>query len=96
MLILSDNWKICDNCHQKVDETAEVCPYCNHDLSKKDENSINQEINELYEYCELIDNRGVYDENVTPILADYKSSGHSVKEIVQTNLADFLTYLSLN
>lgn len=96
MLILSDNWKLCDNCHQKVDETAEVCPYCNHDLSKKDENSINQEINELYEYCELIDNRGVYDENVTPILADYKSSGHSVKEIVQTNLADFLTYLSLN
>ena len=96
---MSVNWKICDNCHHKVNVVAERCPYYNHDsfeiLLQADENAeIKAEINELYEYCDLIDNRGEYDEKITPILADFKSRNSSVKDLVQTNLADFLTFIA--
>ena len=94
---LSVNWKICDNCHRKVNISADICPYCNNDSFEEIDNndSIRTEINELYEYCNLIDNRGDYDEKITPILADFKSENHSVKDIVQTNLADFLTFIAV-
>ena len=75
---MSVNWKICDNCHHKVNIVAKKCPYCNNDSFKflnDDNNSIKDEINELYEYCDLIDNRGFYDENITPILSSFKSKG---------------------
>ena len=96
---MSVNWKICDNCHHKVNVVAKRCPYCNNDsfeiIPQADENAgIKEEINELYEYCDLIDNRGEYDEKITPILADFKSRNSSVKDLVQTNLADFLTFIA--
>ena len=97
---MSVNWKICNNCHHKVNAVAKKCPYCNHDsfemiLPPDEYAGIKAEINELYEYCDLIDNRGDYDENITPILADYKSRNNSVKDIVQSNLADFLTFIAV-
>ena len=60
------NWKICENCHHKVSITAKNCPYCNHDsfemIPQADEyGDIKTEIEELFEYCDLIDNRGEYD-----------------------------------
>ena len=104
MLTLSGQWKICFNCHHKVDVSAEVCPYCNEDYFKEIDISfdemaeyepIKSEIKELFEYCDLIDNRGDYDEKLTPILADFKSGKGSVKDLVQTNLADFLTFIAV-
>ena len=101
MLILSVEWKICKNCHHKVNITANKCPYCNNDLFEDIEDksvdeyvSIKKEINELFEYCDLIDNRGDYDEKVTPILSDFMSGDGSVKDLVQTNLADYLTFIA--
>ena len=93
---MSVNWKICDNCHHKVNIVAKKCPYCNNDSFKflnDDNNSIKDEINELYEYCDLIDNRGFYDENITPILSSFKSKGGIVKNKVQIELADFLAFV---
>ena len=95
---MSVNWKICDNCNHKVNIVAKNCPYCNNDsfklLSTKDI-SIKDEIIELYEYCDLIDNRGVYDENITPILAAFKSEGGIVKDKVQIEMANFLTFICI-
>ena len=104
MLILSVKWKICYNCHHKVDISAKVCPYCNEDYFKEIDISfdemaeyepIKSEIKELFEYCDLIDNRGDYDEKLTPILADFKSKNNSVRDLVQTNIADFLTFIAV-
>ena len=100
---MSGQWKICFNCHHKVDVSAEVCPYCSKDyflecdvpfVDMPQYGPITSEINELFEYCDLIDNRGDYDEKLTPILADFKSENASVKDLVQTNLADFLTAIA--
>lgn len=100
---MSGQWKICFYCHHKVDVSDNVCPFCGKDyfidcdVSFEDMpqyGSINSEINELFEYCDLIDNRGDYDEKLTPILADFKSRNGSVKDLVQTNLADFLTSIA--
>ncbi|WP_296806898.1 AAA family ATPase [uncultured Methanobrevibacter sp.] len=93
---MSVNWKICDNCNHKVNIVAKKCPYCNNDSFKilnKNDVSIKDEISELYEYCNLIDNRGVYNENITPILAEFKSEGGIVKDKVQIELANFLTFI---
>ena len=97
---MSVNWKICENCHHKVNITAKTCPYCNHDsfemIPQADEyGDIKTEIEELFEYCDLIDNRGEYDKNITPILADFKSDNSLVKDMVQTDLADFLTFIAV-
>ena len=95
---MSVNWKICCNCHHKVNVVAKKCPYCNKDSFKflnDDNNSIKDEINELYEYCDLIDNRGVYDESITPILSSFKSKGGIVKDKVQIELADFLAFIGV-
>lgn len=101
MLFLSVEWKICKNCRHKVNVVAKQCPYCNGDSFEEIQDksvdeyiSIKAEINELYEYCDLIDNRGDYNEKETPIIADFMSEGHSVRELVQTDLADYLTYLA--
>ncbi|WP_407432561.1 AAA family ATPase [Methanobrevibacter sp.] len=96
---MSVTWKICNNCHHKVNIVAKNCPYCNNDsfeLSKTENNtSIFSEINELYEYCDLIDNRGVYNENITPILADFKSKDGIVKNQVQIDLANFIAFIGI-
>lgn len=95
MLILSVNWKICDNCHHEVNVSDEICPYCQNDSFEEYDESIISEIEELFEYCDLIDNRGNYDEKLTPILADFMSRNGTVKDLVQTNLADFLTFIAV-
>ena len=95
---MSVNWKICDNCNHKVNIVAKNCPYCNNDsfkLLNTNDISIKDEIIELYEYCDLIDNRGVYDENITPILAAFKSEGGIVKDKVQMEMANFLTFICI-
>ena len=48
------NWKICENCHHKVNITAKTCPYCHHDsfemIPQADEyGDIKTEIEELFE-----------------------------------------------
>ena len=95
MLILSVNWKICDNCHREVNVSDDICPYCQNDSFEELDESINSDIEELFEYCNLIDNRGKYDENLTPILADFMSRNGTVKDLVQTNLADFLMFIAV-
>ena len=95
MLILSVNWKVCDNCHRELNVSDEICPYCQNDSFEELDESINSEIEELFEYCDLIDNRGNYDENLTPILADFMSRNGTVKDLVQSNLADFLMFIAV-
>ena len=95
MLILSVNWKICDNCHHELNVSDETCPYCQNDSFEELDESVNSEIEELFEYCDLIDNRGNYDENLTPILADFMSRNGTVKDLVQSNLADFLMFIAV-
>ena len=95
MLILSVNWKICDNCHHELKVSDETCPYCQNDSFEELDESVNSEIEELFEYCDLIDNRGNYDENLTPILADFMSRNGTVKDLVQSNLADFLMFIAV-
>lgn len=95
MLILSVNWKVCDNCHRELNVSDEICPYCQNDSFEELDESVNSEIEELFEYCDLIDNRGNYDENLTPILADFMSRNGTVKDLVQSNLADFLMFIAV-
>ncbi len=96
---MSVNWKICHNCNHKVNIVAKNCPYCNNDsfkLLNANDIPIKDEIIELYEYCDLIDSRSVFDENTTPILAAFKSEGGNVKEKVQIELANFLTFICID
>ena len=49
------------------------------------------EINELYEYCDLIDSRGDYSK--TPIIAEIRTHG-TIKDLVQRDLVNFLSYIA--
>ena len=79
-----------------MDISEEKCPYCSNDsFEEVNYDEITSEINELYEYCDLIDSRGSYDADSTPILADFMMRHGSVKELVQTNLSDFLAFVAV-
>lgn len=105
MFILSVKWKICKKCNHKVNIVADKCPYCDNDSFIEDDcdenieiidEALNEDIKELFEYCDLIDKRGVYDKDITPILADFKADkNHSVLEMLKTDLADFLVYIAV-
>jgi AAA+ superfamily predicted ATPase len=57
--------------------------------------SLKDDIKELFEYCDLIDKRGVYDKEITPILADFKADkDNSVLKLIKSDLADFLVYIA--
>ncbi|WP_292796942.1 AAA family ATPase [Methanobrevibacter sp.] len=87
---MSENWKICDNCQQKVNIDALKCPYCNHEFS--DDSALNPEVRELYEYCDLIDSRGDYSK--TPLIDEIKSQDKSIRNLVKDDLRDFLVFIA--
>ncbi len=87
---MSENWKICDNCQHKVNINALKCPYCNNEFS--DESTLNHDIRELYEYCDLIDSRGDYSK--TPLIAEIKSHDISIRNLVQNDLRNFLVFIA--
>ena len=93
-------WKLCKNCQRKVEADAQKCPFCSCDSFEEIEESeslisLRQDLKELFEYCDLIDNRGEYDKEVTPILADFKERGGCLKELLKSNMSEFLYYIAV-
>lgn len=93
-------WKLCKNCQRKVDADADRCPYCSGESFEEIEESesflcLKRDLKELFEYCDLIDGRGEYDEKITPILADFKQKGGCLKDLLKSSMSEFLYYIAV-